>query len=42
VFDVDSFDVGAFDESDVTGLQAVMEAAGLTTRRAWNDRIDTV
>ena len=30
VFDVDSYDIGAFDQSDVTGLQMVLRNAGLT------------
>jgi putative methionine-R-sulfoxide reductase with GAF domain len=30
VLDLDSFDVGAFDESDVTGLSSLLVAAGLT------------
>ena len=29
VLDLDSFDVGSFDESDVAGLQSVLAAAGL-------------
>jgi len=31
VLDLDSFDVGAFDDSDVAGLQMVLRAADLTT-----------
>lgn len=30
VLDLDSHDIGAFDESDVRGLNLVLEAAGLT------------
>ncbi len=30
VLDLDSFDVGSFDETDVAGLQRVLAAAGLT------------
>jgi len=30
VLDLDSYDVGAFDAADVTGLTAVLRAAGLT------------
>ena len=30
VLDLDSFDVGAFDESDVAGLTALLKRAGLT------------
>ncbi len=33
VLDVDSFDLGAFDHSDVTGLCAVLNAAGLPTHQ---------
>lgn len=32
VLDLDSFDVGAFDEADVQGLVQVLQAAGLTKR----------
>ncbi len=31
VLDLDSHDVGAFDEADVRGLESVLRAAGLTT-----------
>ena len=41
VLDLDSFDVGAFDENDIHGLQAVLEAAGLTTPQDWRGRIDS-
>lgn len=34
VLDVDSFDVGAFDERDVEGLRAVLAGAGLATTAA--------
>ena len=30
VLDLDSHEVGAFDDTDVEGLQSVMRAAGLT------------
>ncbi len=32
VLDLDSFDVGSFDESDVAGLKRVLAAAGLTRK----------
>lgn len=32
VLDLDSFDVGAFDESDVTGLTSLLKRAGLTEK----------
>ena len=31
VLDLDSFDIGAFDESDVRGLTSLLIQAGLTT-----------
>lgn len=33
VLDADSYEVGAFDDSDVAGLTRVLEAAGLTAHR---------
>lgn len=42
VLDLDSHEPGAFDARDVLGLQRVLEAAGLTARRDWRDRIDMV
>lgn len=42
VIDLDSFDVGAFGEADVHGLQRALEAAGLTTPRGWRGRVEVV
>jgi putative methionine-R-sulfoxide reductase with GAF domain len=42
VFDVDSFDVGAFTQDDVAGLQQVLEHSGLTTYQDWHARTDSV
>lgn len=42
VLDLDSFEVGAFSEADVHGLQRALEAAGLTTPRQWVGRVEVV
>ena len=42
VLDLDSFDVGAFNEADVHGLQQALEAAGLTTPREWRGSVEVV
>jgi putative methionine-R-sulfoxide reductase with GAF domain len=44
VLDVDSFDLGAFAETDVEGLQAVLVAAGLTMPHDWRNppRVEVV
>jgi len=42
VLDLDSYAIGAFAQSDVHGLQAVLEAAGLTRQAEWAGRTDTV
>ncbi len=40
VLDLDSYEIGAFDESDIRGLQRVLESAGLTTPQNWVERIE--